>query len=237
MPTMVSAVETTANTSASVQVRNVAKTLAYLDPEAAPFTLVTMEGDKRVADNFKFEWPEKANRPLADQDNGGNTTSTTFNVDHGDYFRVGDLVKNVHTGEVMRVTAISTTPDRRAWGRFDLHRILDGQRRRSSSARHTPKAAVGTEKTHQRPGPQLHADLSPDLSSTRPSRTPEPLGTNRPGSARWRRSTIHIEQSFLFSERNTDVSDLGTAALPGGASTTPRTPRGRWTTEAEVWSW
>lgn len=108
---MIRAHETTKNVPSTHNVRDVAKGIQYLDPDAAPLINFSTEAGKRkkVARNPKFEWNEKGLPPKADQKNGAATTDeTAVTVDNGTYFGVNDLVKVVPTGEVFRVTAVSS---------------------------------------------------------------------------------------------------------------------------------
>ena len=52
--TAITASQTTANVNTSQHVRDVADRLRYLDPNAAPFTLILSAEKSASADNFKF---------------------------------------------------------------------------------------------------------------------------------------------------------------------------------------
>src|SRR5512134_1804343 len=107
--TKINAAESTKNTPAERGVRDVADRIAYLDPDAAPLTLVLMKARSKDASNTKFEWIEKDlparwKATTATQTN----VDTSIEVDNGDYFSAGDLVKAPRTGEVFRVVSIAT---------------------------------------------------------------------------------------------------------------------------------
>jgi hypothetical protein len=106
--TFVTAAESTHNTTSSRAVRDVADRIAYLDPNAAPLTLILQKARKKSVSNSKFEWIEKELQNRWDQVNGAHTSGdTTVAVDNGEYFRAGDLVKVSTTHEVMLVTSVS----------------------------------------------------------------------------------------------------------------------------------
>lgn len=96
----------------SRRVRDVASRIAYLDPDAAPLTVVLSQAPtSRVAVNSKFEWIEKDLPARWDQINNGagySATATSLVVDNGPYHFIGDVIAVVRTGEKMRVTNVVT---------------------------------------------------------------------------------------------------------------------------------
>lgn len=100
----------TANINAARRVVDMAEKIAFLQPSAAPFTVLTKRAKKRVVTNPKFEWLEDELAPRWDAVNmatGAAAAVDEIVVDHEGYFTVGDLVKVPSTGEVMRVTEIA----------------------------------------------------------------------------------------------------------------------------------
>jgi hypothetical protein len=96
-------------------VRDVGSKLFYLDPSAAPFTLLTERAGNQTATNPKYEWYEKSLRPkVASLDSGasnvdGDTTSTTLVTNEANVLQIRDLVLNAANGEVYLVTAQANT--------------------------------------------------------------------------------------------------------------------------------
>lgn len=96
----------------AVIVREVGSEVYFLDPSANPFTLLTDRSGSAGIDNPRFEWYEKALRPKATQvNNGGGYTDAdvVFTVDNGNVFRINDVIMVPRTGEVMVVTAQTST--------------------------------------------------------------------------------------------------------------------------------
>ncbi len=113
--TFVRGPETTEMGNVSRRVRDVSDTIQYLDPDAAPFTVMLMKASSRAAMNSKFEWIEKQLPSKWDAINnaGGysapyyTTPDTVFAV-HNPIFSVGDVVLVPRTGEKMLVSSINT---------------------------------------------------------------------------------------------------------------------------------
>lgn len=107
--------ESTQNVPTERAVREVSDKLAYLDPNAAPFTLILQKGKKKASPSTKFEWMEKELPAKWDQVNNASTAYTTgatsVVVDNSGYFSVGDVVNAVATGEKMRVSAVDDATD------------------------------------------------------------------------------------------------------------------------------
>jgi len=109
--TVIRAPESTENIPSARRVRDVDKRIHYLDPDAAPFTLILARSRSRSAVNSKFEWIEKDLPAKWAPVNGAQTaTDTAIEVDagYGAYFSVGDVVENVRTFEKFRVTVVAT---------------------------------------------------------------------------------------------------------------------------------
>lgn len=98
-------------TVTSVLVRDVGRKIFYVDPSAAPFTLLTERAGNMTASNVKFEWYEKELRNKRDAINNGSghtAGDATIDVDNGSYFQVNDLVIVPRTNEIVHVTSIAT---------------------------------------------------------------------------------------------------------------------------------
>ena len=91
------------------RVIDMSDTIHLLDPNMAPLTAVTMKLRKARAISPKVEWLEDDYLPSSDTVNGTFTTLThaTLTMDNIAYFRAGDVVKSLDSGECMLVTAIS----------------------------------------------------------------------------------------------------------------------------------
>lgn len=86
--------------------------IAFLEPSATPLVVLTKRMNTMACSNPKFEWMDN-DLDVRWAANGAATatsTATTINVatGKGTYFGVGDLVKVPSTGEVVKVTAVST---------------------------------------------------------------------------------------------------------------------------------
>lgn len=248
--TMISAAESTGNVNTSQHVRDVADRLAELDPEAGPIALITRQLDKRVADNFRAEWPEKELPPRYDQiNNGAGYASgvTTWAVDNATYFRIADLVKVPRTGEVVRVTAVgSTTIDIvRGVGSTSAAAVVDNDDLFIIGSAHAEGADVPTEKEMQETWKYNFTQIFRDsFGATRTQQnTRSYLGNNRTRQRREQgvKHKVNIEQGFLFGERNEDVSTPGAPRrYTGGVlywATSNIKDAGGTLTEGEVWNW
>lgn len=94
----------------SILVRDVGSKLYYLDPSAAPFTLLTDRAGSKVAQNPTFEWFEKSLRPkvltVASTATTGDTAITVTGT--GLYAQVNDILLDPVSGEMVRVTAATS---------------------------------------------------------------------------------------------------------------------------------
>ena len=92
-------------------------------PQVAPLN-VMLAGVRNEADNSaEFNWFDKGiqtRHTAVNYSTGYDSTATSITVDQANYFRAGDLIKNLSTDEVMRVTADPTTSTSitvaRGWG-------------------------------------------------------------------------------------------------------------------------
>ena len=107
--------------------------VAQLEPNSAPLIQITTKtkGRKRRAINTTFEWFEDEPFPYWDAINYGsgyNSSATSVVVDNGGYFGSSNLVLIPRTGEIVRVTAVSTNTltITRAAGGSTAAAIVDG---------------------------------------------------------------------------------------------------------------
>jgi len=100
-----------------------------LDPSASPLTLLTNKAMRREVYNPEFKWIEQALIPTIDRINAGNLTAgaTSLTVDNGAYFRAEMTVRVQRTGEILRVTGVSsnTLTVSRSWGGTAAAALLD----------------------------------------------------------------------------------------------------------------
>ena len=86
--------------------------IAFLEPSATPLVVLTKRMNTKGCANPKFEWMDNDIdvRWAANGAATATSTATTINVatGKGQYFGVGDLVKVPSTGEVVKVTAVTT---------------------------------------------------------------------------------------------------------------------------------
>ncbi len=92
-------------------------------PQVAPLNVMLAGVKKEADDDPEFNWFDKSiqtRHSAINYSTGYASTATSIEVDAAKYFRAGDLIKNVSTDEVMRVTADPTTSTglvvARGWG-------------------------------------------------------------------------------------------------------------------------
>ncbi len=96
---------------ADQRVHNMDKTIKMLQPDAAPFTTFLMQLKKVATRDPKFLVAEDQLEPRFDAVNNGagyTNSATSIVVDNGAYFAEHDLVVVTRTGEMIRVTGVST---------------------------------------------------------------------------------------------------------------------------------
>lgn len=158
---MINAVRSTGNVTALRRVVDIAKKIDVLEPDSAPLLTLTKKMSKKVAINPKINWLEEASLTKADTVNySTNYTSgaTEIRVDNVSYFRAGDVVKDVSTGEQLLVTALAGTDSLtvlRAWGSTSATTISDGEylaiignANEEFATKRVPKISDQTEKTN-----------------------------------------------------------------------------------------
>lgn len=113
MPTIISAVHGAGNIQSERKVVDMRDTIAYLEPDAAPLTVVLKRaaGKTLAAHNPKFSMLEAPVQPRWDAVNnagGYSASAVAITVDNGSYFAADDLVKNPRTGEIFKISSISS---------------------------------------------------------------------------------------------------------------------------------
>jgi hypothetical protein len=108
---LVTGIRTTKNINQDQRKVDMADKIALLQPSKAPLVLLTKKIATKPTINPIFHWLEddlQARWDAVNNATGYTNVDTAIVVDDGTLFNVGDIVKVPRTGEVMRVTAIST---------------------------------------------------------------------------------------------------------------------------------
>ncbi len=98
------------NTTTAILEREVGSKVFYVDSSASPFALLSSRTGGPSVTNPRYEWYEKSLRQKYMQLGAAYVTaSTTITVGDATVVQINDLVKNMSTGEVMRVLTIAST--------------------------------------------------------------------------------------------------------------------------------
>lgn len=101
----------TGNIPAGLRKVDTARTVAELEPESAPLTVLTNRLSKAPCEDPTIRWWEDELEPrfdAIDEAAGYDDNDTVFTVDNGAYFAAPQLVLVTRTGEVVRVVSVST---------------------------------------------------------------------------------------------------------------------------------
>ena len=110
-PTLISDGTGTGNIQSVRRPIDISKDIAFYNPNANPFFLLAQESNKKETIDPEFKCLEAQIQPVFDAVNytsGYNASATSIVVDHGSYFKANDLVLNTSTGEIIKVTAVSS---------------------------------------------------------------------------------------------------------------------------------
>jgi len=110
-PTIVTTQSGNYNVQSAQRKYDVSKAIARYMPDAAPFTVLLKNLNSASVIDSTFKVLEEQPQPWADAVNAGagyTAAALTFVVDHSTYFKAQDLIKNERTGEVMKVTTVTT---------------------------------------------------------------------------------------------------------------------------------
>lgn len=111
MPTNIRVAESTANVPSGRAVRDVSRDIHYLDADAAPYVLMSKRAGRRTVSAKEFEWIEKQRPTETDNVVGAQTNvDTSIEVDTPNAYFVDDLVMNMRTREIFRVTVGGASP-------------------------------------------------------------------------------------------------------------------------------
>jgi hypothetical protein len=102
----------TANILENRVVVNMSDVISMLEPDSSPLLVLTKRLATKATSNYKFEWMEED--PMGRWTAFAGTTEETPGTElavtagTGAYFAVHDLLKNIVTGEIVRITDIDT---------------------------------------------------------------------------------------------------------------------------------
>ena len=131
MATVVQGTRTTAvQLTETRRVRDVFPSMLKLEPEAAPLTVLMGKARKKDAEDPKIEWFELERLPKQDLLNASVASGdTTITVTNYKYFRAGDILQFIETGEQVLVSATPTTTTvtvTRTWGEVSAAAVTNG---------------------------------------------------------------------------------------------------------------
>lgn len=253
--TVIRAPESTQNIPSARRVRDVADRIQYLDPDAAPFTLILQKARKKSTTSDKFEWFEKDLPARWDQVNNGAgyaSGATSIVVDNGAYFSVGDVVNVPRTAEKMLVTAVAsnTLTVSRGVGSTSAAALVDNDDLQIIGNAYSEGSLSGAEKSHIETNPFNYTQIfrTPLGVTGTEMESENYIGPDRPRlrAEKMIEHRIDLERAFLFGERNLDTSTNGTTNNPrrytGGAfyfltGATNTQDFGGILTEGEMESW
>lgn len=249
---MIRAHESTTNVLSGHNVRDVEKGIHWLDPDAAPLTAIITRAATRkyAAKNPKFEWNEKGNAPKADLVSGAITTGeTALVVDNPSYFGVNDIVKVGATGELLRVTAVSTGNSTltvtRSVGPTTASTIANDANLLIVGNAWAEGAAKGTPRSHQETTPFNYTQIFRHQfgQTNTQMNTDSYVGDGRTElrMEKGREHKIDIERAFHFGERDIDSTDTAAPIRYTGGllyfGTSNALAAGGTLTESELETW
>lgn len=250
--TIVRAAESTENIPAARRVRDVSRRIHYLDPSAAPLTVLAKKARRQSTYNSKFEWIEKDLPARWDAINNGAgyaAGDTSIVVDHAAYFSVGDLINVPRTAEKMRVTTVTPGTNTlvvvRSVGPTAAAALLDNDDLQIIGNAYAEGSLSGTEKSHVETYPFNYTQIirTPFGVSGTEAASENYTGPDRP-RLRAEKSIEHmidIERTILFGERDIDTTSTDNPRRYTGGFLSFATSNlknfGGVMTEAEVEDW
>lgn len=250
--TVVRAAESSENIPAARRVRDVSRRIHYLDPSAAPLTVLAKKARRQSTYNSKFEWIEKDLPARWDAvNNGAGYTAGDLSivVDHANYFSVGDIVNVPRTGEKMRVTTVTVGTNTlvvvRSVGPTVAAALLDNDDLQIIGNAYAEGSLSGTEKSHAESYPFNYTQIirTPFAVTGTEAESENYTGPDRP-RLRAEKSIEHmidIERTILFGERDIDLASTDNPRRYTGGflsfATSNIQNMGGVMTEAEVESW
>ncbi len=212
MPTNIRVRESTENIPSSRRVRDVADTIQYLDPNENPFVLLSKASGSRTAVNSKFEWIVKDLPTKSSQVDTTTGTGTTLQVDDASIFFVNDVVQVVRTGELVRVTAVSS-PNltvERGVGSTSTTAVADNDDLLIIGTSNAEGGSLGVPRSVQETYPYNYTQIFKlPIGTTGTESVSENYGGRDQARLRKEAGIYHmmeIERSFLYGQRNIDTT-------------------------------
>ena len=110
-PTLLTTGTGTGNVLSTRRPLDISNDIAYYNPNANPFFLLAQQADKKALTDPEFKCLENQMQPVFDAVNnvaGYAAGATSIVVDHGSYFKAQDLVLVTRTGEIFKVSSLSS---------------------------------------------------------------------------------------------------------------------------------
>ena len=139
MPTILSGLVDTADPVAAELKVDMREKIADLDPDTSQFTTMLMKLPQERANSFKVEWLNDELMPLVSALAASATSADTnlqVTTGEGAYFKAGHIIRNVLTGEPMRVTGAAASS-------ITVVRAIDGSTAVSSASADAKLVIVG----------------------------------------------------------------------------------------------
>lgn len=215
--------ESTENIPSNRRVRDVESRLAYLDPDAAPFTLILQKSGKRTVSSPKFEWIQKelpAKWMMVNNGAGYAAGATSVVVDNGagadaaKFTSVGDIINVVRTGEKIRVTAVDTATNTltvvRGVGSTAAAALLDNDDLQIIGTAYAEGSPLGLEKSNVEDYLFNYTQIfrHPFGVTGTQDQSENYIGKDRPRlrAEKAIEHKIDLERTALFGERNIDTT-------------------------------
>lgn len=248
--TVIRAPESTENIPAARRVRDVTRRIHYLDPSAAPLTVLSKKASRKSAFNPKFEWIEKdlpARWTAVNNGAGYTAGDTAIVVDNGAYVSIGDVINIPRTGERVRVTNVvtNTLTIVRSVGTTAAAALLDNDDLQIIGNSYAEGASAGVEKSHQEIYPFNYTQIvrTPFGVTGTQNESENYTGPDKP-RLRAEKSIEHmidIERTVLFGEREIDTASTNNPIRYTGGflfwATSNAKDFGGVMTEAELEDW
>lgn len=242
--------ESTENIPAARRVRDVSKRIQYLDPSAAPLTVLTKKASKASVYNPKFEWIEKDLPARWNAANGAVTAgAVAVVVDNAAYFSIGDVFVIPRTGERLRVTGVTVGTNTldivRSVGPTAAAAINDNDDFLIIGNAYAEGSLSQPEKSHPETYPFNYTQIvrTPFGVTGTEEQAENYTGPDRPRlrAEKAIEHMIDIERTILFGERDIDTSSTDNPRRYTGGffyyATSNVKDFGGVTTEAEVEDW
>jgi hypothetical protein len=139
VPTVLSGLVDTADPVSGELKVDMREKIADLDPDTSQFTTMLMKLPQERANSFKVEWMNDELMPLVSAlaaSAASDLTNLVVTTGEGAYFKAGHIIRNVLTGEPMRVTGAAASS-------ITVVRAIDGSTAVSSASADAKLVIVG----------------------------------------------------------------------------------------------